>query len=85
MEEREPTDEEATAAFNAVEGLIHAIPFVCKERTNISLPGFMLLLIARLTQISLDTQLLDMERIKDATERGLRRHINAHHDTTTIN
>lgn len=85
MSQHEPTDEEAHAAFYAVEGLIRAIPLVCEDRTNISLGGFISLLFARLTQVSLDSQVLDMERIKDATEAGLRRHINSHHDSNSIN
>lgn len=83
--DREPTDDEAMDAFNAVEGLIRAIPLVCEDRTNISLGGFISLLFARLTQVSLDSQLLDMERIKDATDAGLKRHINQHHNTGSIN
>lgn len=85
MSEREPTDEEAHAAFDAVEALVRAIPLVCEDRTNISLGGFISLLFARLTQVSLDSHLLDMDRIKDATDAGLRRHINSHHQSDTIN
>lgn len=83
--DREPTDEEATAAFNAIEGLIRAIPAVCEDRTNISLSGFICLLFARLTQVSLDSKLLNMDRINDATMRGLQRHVNNSHRSDTIN
>lgn len=70
MKTREPTEEEAHKLFKAVESIMLLIPEVCERHTNVSLSGFISVLYSRLTFTSLDSGVLDMERIHDAIDTG---------------